>query len=306
MTLPGGVRVSSAIAVLGLALAMSSPADAKKRKPVKCKRDQVVVRIQGKRTCRSMKQAVPKPNAQDMRVTFVSDALRVSLKGVHDRRGRSAVAPWERKGAAGRAARKAIKVIGRATPRLLAQATATRVALPRSGPGKCTEPPLQTSSSSSLGGGASATVSTGADGMSMDTTVPLPGGFTATSHVNLGAPCDGYTGASCPTADGLLEGKDRNSYDLSFVLRKGSDIVSVFASKLADSTTIKGETADDAKLDTLDLESTVDQTIVTGGSQAGYGPVTLKLRMRRHVQVDMRSGLYRPGHALVSIQVTTP
>src|SRR3954449_4716112 len=99
MTVRSGAR--ALVVLTALALASAPAADAKKKhKRARCKGTQVTVTIQGRRSCRSLKQAVPKPSAGDVRAAFVGDALAVRLKGVHDRRGRTAVAPWERKGAA--------------------------------------------------------------------------------------------------------------------------------------------------------------------------------------------------------------
>ena len=62
------------------AVAVAVPdADARVKK---CKRGQLVVKVQGKRTCRAVKKAFPKPRVGDPRLTFLRTALGARLRGV--------------------------------------------------------------------------------------------------------------------------------------------------------------------------------------------------------------------------------
>src|SRR5215213_5709668 len=98
------MRFALACATALLSLALAAPASpgaepepataaAKKKagKSKKCKAGKVAVTLNGRRRCRSLSAALPRPKAADPRLLAAKAALGVDLGNLHDRRGRPAV-----------------------------------------------------------------------------------------------------------------------------------------------------------------------------------------------------------------------
>jgi len=287
MTSPGGSRASVAVAAIGIVLALMSalPADGKK-KAVHCRHGQVVVKVQGKPSCRAFKKAFPKPRAGDPRLSFAKTAVAPHVKLVTR-------TPEDLKGAAGAAARRGIATIRRILPQVLAkidaQATgAHSAAVARAG---CSDAGPQQTSSASIGG-SSVSITTG-DSLAATMSVDA-GAYRIIVDMNLGSPCDGFKGPSCPTAAGVLEARDSNGFRVSTKVLHGAEVVADTTVSLKGKEVLEGKVADDAKLDTLDVQDKVRYAFTVKG-------ISAEATIRRHALIDMRSGLWLPENAAVNV-----
>ena len=60
---------------------------AKKKRPKKCKKNQVRVKILKRTTCRSARKALPRPRAGDRRYLYVKAALKATTRGTQAAQG---------------------------------------------------------------------------------------------------------------------------------------------------------------------------------------------------------------------------
>jgi len=82
-----GARFTVCLALATAVVVAIPDADARAKK---CKRGQLVVKVQGKRTCRAVKKALPKPRVGDPRLTFLRTALARACAASGARRSRRA------------------------------------------------------------------------------------------------------------------------------------------------------------------------------------------------------------------------
>ena len=123
------------------------------------------------------------------------------------------------------------------------------------------------------------------------------GGYRIVAKFDLASPCDRLDVPACPTADGVLEGSDTKRFRASVTVLHGSDVVSSTSVEMADRMKLRGQVADDAKLDTLHITDHAEYSVRT---QA----VTIKATIKRAaVQIDMRTGNYKPSRASVDVQL---
>ena len=245
----------------------------------KCKRGQLVVKVQGKRTCRAVKKAFPKPRAGDPRLTFLRTALGARLRGVKR---------------PPKPARKMIAKLRSIAPQVLAKVDGLRSAGARSAAvmrANCEGAPDV--SSSTTVGGASVTVSSSGGSTGAEISVSA-NGYRVVADVNLGSECDGFKAPSCPTAAGALDGADRKSYSLGITVFHGDELVSKTATALADRLTLEGKVADDAKLDTLEITDKAHYSFTASG-------ISADVTIRRHALIDMRTDLWLPEGASVNV-----
>lgn len=266
-------------------------------KRVRCKRGQVRVRVVGRTTCRPLRKAVPKPSSGDPRLAFLEAALAPRVQGLRDRRGRRLLTPAKLVGRPGAAARRGIRVLRRATPKVLARLDALgkrgRASAVARASADCSEGPSITSNERFGGADVSLTLGNSA-GATMGVAV---GGYRIVAKFDLASPCDRLDVPACPTADGVLEGSDTKRFRASVTVLHGSDVVSSTSVEMADRMKLRGQVADDAKLDTLDITDHAEYSVRT---QA----VTIKATIKRAaVQIDMRTGDYKPSRASVDVQL---
>ncbi len=90
--------------------------------------------------------------------------------------------------------------------------------------------------------------------------------------MGLGLCDDGFRAPDCPTADGTLRGTDKNTFTVGIDVLKGTELLDSTTYTTKGTTKLTGHVADDAKLDTLDVEDTVKYHVGRGGSSVSYGP----------------------------------
>ena len=268
-------------------------------KRVRCKRGQVRVRVVGRTTCRPLRKAVPKPSSGDPRLAFLDAALTPRVQGLRDRRGRRLLTPAKLGGRPGAAARRGIRVLRRVTPKVLARLDALgergRASALARASADCSGGPTIRSNESFGGADVSLTLGNRA-GATMGVAV---GGYRIVAKFDLASPCDRLDVPACPTADGVLEGSDTKRFIASVTVLHGSDVVSSTSVEMADRMKLRGQVADDAKLDTLDITDHAEYSVRT---QA----VTIKATIKRTaLQIDMRTGDFKPSRASVEVQLFT-
>ena len=275
----------------------SVAADGSKR--VRCKRGQVRVRVVGRTTCRPLRKAIPKPSSGDPRLTFLEAALAPRVQGLRDRRGRRLLTPATLGGRPGVAARRAIRVLRRVTPKVLARLDALgkrgRASAVAKASADCSGGPSIRSNESFGGADVSLTLGNRA-GATMGVAV---GGYRIVAKFDLASPCERLDVPACPTADGVLEGSDTKRFIASVTVLHRSEVVSSTSVEMADRMKLRGQVADDAKLDTLDITDHAEYSVRT---QA----VTIKATIKRTaLQINMRTEKYEPSRARVDVQLFT-
>ena len=275
----------------------SVSADGSKR--VRCKRGQVRVRVIGRTTCRPLRKAVPKPSSGDPRLAFLDAALAPRVQGLRDRRGQRLLTPAKLGGRPGAAARRGIRVLRRVTPKVLARLDALgrrgRASAVARASADCSGGPSITSNETVGGADVSLTLGSSA-GATMGVTV---GGYRIVAKFDLASPCDRLDVPACPTAGGVLDGSDTKRFKASVTVLHGSDVVSSTSVEMADRMKLRGQVVDDAKLDTLDITDHAEYSVRT---QA----VTIRATIKRTaLQINMRTGDYKPSRASVDVQVFT-
>ena len=190
-------------------------------------------------------------------------------------------------------------MLRRVTPKVLARLDALgkrgRASAVARASADCSGGPSITSNESFGGADVSLTLGNSA-GATMGVAV---GGYRIVAKFDLASPCDRLDVPACPTADGVLEGSDTKRFRASVTVLHGSDVVSSTSVEMADRMKLRGQVADDAKLDTLDITDHAEYSVRT---QA----VTIKATIKRTaLQIDMRTGDYKPSRASVDVQLFT-
>ena len=136
-------------------------------------------------------------------------------------------------------------------------------------------------------------ITTGNDMLSANLSADV-NGYRVIVRFSLGSPCDGFHGPSCPTAQGVLEATDTNSFAVSTKVLHGADVVSDTTVKLRGAVTLAAQVADDAKLDTLELADKVRYAFSVKG-------ISAEATIRRHALINMRNELWLPEGAAVNV-----
>ncbi len=90
------------------------------------------------------------------------------------------------------------------------------------------------------------------------------GGQTVSVQVTFQS-CD-FDAPSCPTSEGVLDGTEKLSATIKAVLREGDDVRYQDKTKVKIETKIRGQVADDAKLDYIDIDNSETQVKSSSGS----------------------------------------
>jgi len=106
----------------------------------------------------------------------------------------------------------------------------------------------------------------------------------------------------CPTAVGRLAGEIRYKFKVAIQVTKGGTDIWSQAMEVTRKTKLVGWNEVDAKLDRLDIDDLETSTFRLGGETRGFPPVTMRTRIERKTQVDMRSGSYDPGQSAVDVR----
>ena len=141
------------------------------------------------------------------------------------------------------------------------------------------------------------------DGSTIGFDGEIPAGdITIFVEFRTGLTSDRIEGEDCPTAAGRLEGRKRGETSISIrLVGPGRRLISGYSATLAEENAYQGQTADDAKIDTLTIDHDgIARTTITG---AGQAPLTLRMVTSRRAQVNMRSRTYTAGERRLDVQV---
>jgi len=303
------IRAASVLAVgVGSLLAgtVSTPSAAAVAAKGKCKRGQMLVTVQGRKTCRPLGSALPRPQRGDQRLSIVESAMMFDPSALRDRDGKQLPSPAEVYGSFGPGAYDAVR---REVPRALAsldrltrQDAAWRVFAARTPAAACPSPgapiPIRSDSyRSDLGGGVTLTV-TAAAGVTSSITLGLEKGTDGlTVELDLGQ-CQeqqGFKAALCPTSAGIVEGTYNSYARTATTLRKSGVVTYSLSLRIKQLTKLRGQVGEDAKLDSLAIDDSV--TIESALAGTSNVPVSFTATVKRQTRVDMHTGNYDPGAA---------
>ena len=110
--------------------------------------------------------------------------------------------------------------------------------------------------------------------------------------------------ASCPTAEGKVEGHSQSELEASFKVTEGATVVMAQAFKFSGETTVKAQTGDDGKLDYYDIKHVYSLVGSFGGSKAAFGPITVDTTYIGEAHIDLRSPSSTPPPASVDVMLT--
>jgi hypothetical protein len=288
------------------------PADAAAKKK-RCKKGQVKVKVGKRVSCRPLKKVMPKPRAGDPRKLVTQFVFKKDWSKFRNRRGkRPPSLP------------RLIRKVGRGAPALLTRATSrglgrldamasdaavartgARAAQTAAGCAAISQAPRTTDRFTSGGGGgpsASVGVELGPDGASMG--IELTGNeFSVKVDIDMGL-CDPneVEAPACPTAVGRLAGEIRYKFKVNIQVTRGGTDVWSQGMEVTRKTKLVGWNEVDAKLDRLDIDDLETSTFRLGGTTRDFPPITMRTRIERKTQVDMRSGAYDPGQSAVDVR----
>lgn len=263
----------------------SSAATTAKAKPVKCKKNQVAVKIRGKKRCLPIGKAFPAPSDVDHRLAFTQTALGLGMT---------------KSNAAAKAARRALL---KAMPEGLAELERLGGVVSRAGSvsgwaqrARCPDAPQPSSSFTTSSGGVNMSASIGPGGASIALEFER-GGVTYRFRYETDGLCDSIEVPRCPTASGTVDARGSQRDRAVVQVLQGGQVVSSNSVTVSRETKVHGQVAADALLDYLDVEDMVRIQISVRGASAG----NLRSTIKRNVRVDMRSGRYDPSQARVVI-----
>jgi hypothetical protein len=267
----------------------SAPAAEGARK--RCKSTQVQVTISGHVQCRKLGKAAAKA---DPRVTFLRQAIGRDLGTIRTSKGHRIKPFWS-----GRAKPARARLL-KALPKVLAWAQSRRGRTRAYVPGDVTPCSVipSGSDSASIDGFHISMSKTG----DVKIDVTLKDGYAIAVLIGATATCSNLDLPACPTADGALDGTDQHKTALGMRITKNGELVQSYSSTARSRQTLKGQVAEDAKLDTLAIQDVTNETMSFAIPE---GSVALRLSVLRTTTVDMRSGAPRPGTSKVRVGVSS-
>ena len=284
-----------------------------KRKAVKCRKNQVPIKLKRRTVgCRSLRAALPAPREGDPRPLLAKTALDDDLAGVRDRRGRRA--PSLKK-LSRKVGPRAYRTLQRAIPQGLARLDRLAAASPTASRAgaiaarqlpKCpgSPPPTKTDTyrSSSAGESLTAKVTLGTVG-TLD--LQLEGGAYRISVGITSDECSHFDAPSaCPTAAGVVDATDSSTFNVSLTVAKGDTVLMSRSFEYSGRTRMHAEVDEHAKLKLIDIDDTRTANIELGGTRQEFGPVNLIYTGIHHARVEMPSGDYAPDLSAVDISLT--
>jgi hypothetical protein len=278
-----------AAVVAGGATAQSTAPAAKK-----CPRGKAKVTIAGKSSCRPLASVLPRRRTGN----GLAPVLRLALEPTW---GETRNGPATLTQLVGPETKRAIDA---SIPRLLARlktlgggrflASAHRAAA-----AKCkstrTLPVTSQAFKEDLGAGATleAEMRSGPDGvtMSIGMTIPLPAAKAVRITVDLGL-CSGerLEVDSCPTAQGVVEGRDNNEGTIKIEQLEDGAVVEAQTTKIKVETKLRGQVGDDAKLESIKIDRL--ETYNTSIDYGRWFGVEQRMTVRREGTIAMPSGKY--------------
>ncbi len=276
----------------------------KKKKPVACKPGQARLRI-GKRTI-CVSHSLPATGTSPQ-ATLAATALRLTIGGTRDRRGRRSKSLTQLLGRVGPHARADLEkavAVGLAKGEQLAhaaRAASSATAVTAEGACGASTPELPGTSSATVG---EATVDLGIANGAIKLGIDVKGKGIGVS-VTLRSCGDGSIQVDrCPTVEGKVEGHGHSELEASFKVTEGATVVMAQAFKFSGETTFKAQTGDDGKLDYYDIKHVYELVGSFGGSKAAFGPITVDTTYIGEAHVDLRSGSGAPPPASVDVMLT--
>jgi hypothetical protein len=276
-----GTRLA-AVLVATLAAASvpaSAPAESVEVATKKCKKGTLRIKTTRKKRCVKLRVAPPRPQAADRGRLALRWLSSPKWPALRDRRGRRVLSLAKRLRTTGH----------RAAPRLRrAFAKGLVLVAKRRRP-------------------TAATAQDGVTGVAEGDSIGFDGEIPAgdiTIFVEFRAPLasDRIEGEDCPTGAGRLEGRKRSQTSISIrFVGPGRRLISGYSATLAEENTYRGQTADDAKIDTLTIDH--EGSVRTTFTGAGQAPLSLRMVTSRRAQVNMRSGTYTAGERRLDVSV---
>jgi hypothetical protein len=274
------VLAATMAAAPALASLPAEPAEAAAKK--KCKKGLVLVKTGRKKRCVKLRVAPPPPKSADRGQLAMDLLLSSKWPALRDRRGRRVPTLAKRLLSTGHGAAPALR-------RTLAKGLAL-VAERRRAP----------RARAAQGGDDVTGVSDGST-IGFDGEIAA-GDITIFVEFRTGLNSDRIDGEDCPTGAGRLEGRKRSQTTISIrFVGPGRRLISGYSATLAEQNTYRGQTADDAKIDTLTIDH--EGSVRTTFTGAGQAPVSLRMVTSRRAQVNMRSGTYTAGERRLDVQV---
>ena len=292
-----------AIVLLLLGLLLPAAAAAKPRDHHKCKRSQATVKVNGKRRCKPINAVFPKPRVGDERIAAWTTVLNPP-RGLRDRRGRKLLSLLRGQGSAGR---KLYAALAATMPEGFARLDALDEPSMRPHAARAT-------STSGCGGSripknenfversvAGITVSgeehSSPNGKSLIFRAKSGDKLVRTSVED--SSCGSEPLPECPTAEGVLRSKSSRSERIAFLLFEDGELVGSTIVTTETRVSDRGRTAEDARLDFIDIDYSVNTTVNSGPASAMS---THRFTDRRKVLVNMRTRpeSYAPGSASLS------
>ncbi len=291
------------LVLLLLGAVFAAPAAAKPRHHHKCKRSQATVKIRGKKQCKPIRSVFPKPRAGDERVAAWKTILNPP-KGLRDRRGHKLLSLLRDQGGAGR---KLYAALVATMPKGFARLDALDEPAMRPRAGRA-------SATSGCGGSripknenfversvAGITVSgeehSSPNGKSLIFRAKSGDKLVRTSVDQ--SSCGSEPLPECPTAEGVLRSKSSRSERIAFLLFEDGELVGSTIVTSVTKVSDLGRTAADARLDSIDIDYTVQTTVQSGPASAMSSQ---SFTDKRKVRVNMRARpeSYAPGSASLS------
>ncbi len=296
MRFPTGCRLLVLASLVLVAATALAPAASAKGKKVTCKGNKVAVKVGKKSACLPLAKVLPPPQAIDTRLTYIQQVLKFdpasAVKGGKRKRVRKLQSGF--RAAAKRAEKKLLKVAPKALTFIDRRSGSARSSSFPPGPALASAG-CHPGPAGPTGGFEGASVGMlGDNGGYMD--VPIGGGLHAKITF---VSCGGVTAFNipeCPTANGIVDGKGRGEFSVTFEIRSSSRVYSRNTTNFEQKAKIHGVVGPDAKLKSIDVEHTEELFIVA--TTEGY-PIVIRGGVTRKVHIPMPSAHYDPNQASV-------
>jgi hypothetical protein len=260
----------------------------------RCRGTRVAVKVGKKTTCAPFAKVFPAPREIDTRLTYIQQVLKFDPASVAPPKKRKRVRKLQSsfRAAARRAQTKLLKVAPKALAFIDKRGGAAASSLFPPGPALASAG-CHRGPAGPTGGFEGASMGVlGDNGGYMD--VPIGGGLHAKITF---VSCGGVTAFNipeCPTANGIVDGKGRGEFSVTFEIRSSSRVLSRNTTNFEQKAKIHGEVGPDAKLRSIDVEHTEELFIVA--TTEGY-PIVIRGGVTRKVHIPMPSGQYDPAGA---------
>jgi hypothetical protein len=289
-----GTRVAAVLAATMAATLVPAwtPAEPAEAAAKKCRKGSVLIKTGHKKRCVKLRVRPPRPKAADRGKLALDFLLASKWPALRDRRGRRVPSLAKRLRRTGHGAAPGLR---RTFTKGLALVAARRRA------------PAATAATRGEPRARAAQDGDGVTGVSNGNTIgfdgEIPAGqITIFVEFRTGLNSDRIEGEDCPTGAGRLEGRKRSQTSISIrFVGPGRRLISGYSATLAEENTYRGQTADDAKIDTLTIDH--EGSVRTTFTGAGQAPLSLRMVTTRRAQVNMRSGTYTAGERRLDVNV---